>query len=614
MGKTNVSGWNTWNTNSMLSHVLMPIGFEIFLGIKEYGSPDFLFEALMGRIGSVESPQRHDNSFEEIRPGAHSFDGTYTSLSISWRKIELHIQSAVFENNLYILIKPARIQKITPLLIAGTGILWNNSGILRKKENLIRGEFPDEVITVRSTGSDTKNLDVPCKTPYYSLKLDSPLAVYTGDELPLSEISKIIEKKRVEYENEKLKYGNDSECYEIIRSSQSWNIIYDPIRDYIISPVSRIWNVHWGGWVQHCWDTFFSGYMASIGNKELSYSNTISMLSNVSPDGFIPNCAAANGFKTLDRSQPLVGSFCVKEIYRKYREKEFILEVFDGLYKWNTWYYSTRRVSDNLMAWGSRKFKPVLDNYWESAGAGEFYGAAMESGMDNSPMYDNVPLNPRSHCMELADVGLMSLYIWDCQALMELAETIGKKNEYTQLEERKKKIIKGLDTLWNEDFGLYLNKRIDTGEFSKRISPTNMYPLITGVISKDRAARIVNEHFYNEQEFYGTWIIPSIAKNDPAFPEQDYWRGRIWPPLNFLVYLGLRRYNFHSARKDLEQKSRALVSKEWLEKRHLHENYNAISGEGCDVKNSDPFLNWGGLLAMISLIEDGYIEAPENPL
>jgi len=614
MKKNDIIGWNTWNTNNMLSHVLLPNGFEIFLGIKEYSSPDFLAEALMGRIGSAESPQRYDNSFEQIRPGAHSFDGTYTALSIIWKKIELNIQSAVFENNLYIFIEPGGIQKKIPLLIAGTGILWNNSGILKKEDNLLIGEFADEIIPVRSTKRDTPDLNVPCRTPYLSLKLDSALAVYTGGNMPLSKIIEIIERKRIEYEKEKLHFGNDSECFEIIRASQSWNMIYDPTRNCIISPVSRIWNAHWGGWVQHCWDTFFSGYMASIGNKQLAYSNITSMINNVSPDGFIPNCAAANGFKTLDRSQPPVGSFCVKEIYRKYREKEFILEVFDGLYEWNSWYYSTRRVSDNLLSWGSKIFEPVLNNYWESAGAGEIYGAAMESGMDNSPMYDNIPINPHTHCMELVDVGLMSLYIWDCQALMELATIIGKDSEYAQLENRKEKITEGLDTLWDDDFGLYLNKRIDTGEFSKRISPTNMYPLLTGVISKVRATRIINEHFYNEQEFYGKWILPSISKNDPAFNDQDYWRGRIWPPTNFLVYLGLRRYKFHNAQKDLAQKSQELVYKEWLEKGHLHENYNAISGEGCDVKNSDPFLNWGGLLVMISLIENEYIKAPENPL
>ena len=35
----------------------------------------------------------------------------------------------------------------------------------------------------------------------------------------------------------------------------------------------------------------------------------------------------------------------------------------------------------------------------------------------------------------------------------------------------------------------------------------------------------------------------------------------------------------------------------------VHENYNGDNGEGCDVKNSDKFYHWGGLLSLIALLE-----------
>jgi len=607
-------GWNTLNINSMLSYVLMPYGFEIFLGLKEYGSADYLSGALMGRVGSVESPQRHDNSFEQIHPGAHSFNGDFTSLKLSWRNIDISVQAAVEGDNLYIYIEPETTQVKTPLLIAGTGILWNMKGTQRKEGEILSADFNGKIIRVKSTKKETDEKNVPCRTPFLALPLDSPLAVYTGEDLDIGEIKELIEKKRTEYEKQKLAYGKESESFEIIRVSQTWNIIYDPLRDYIISTVSRIWDVDWGGWVQHCWDSFFSGYMASLGSRELAYSNIITMIKNAAPEGFIPNCAAANGFKTLDRSQPPVGSFCAREVYRRFREIDFINEVFNGLYRWNTWYFNNRRISGNYMAWGSRKYKPRLDNHWESAGVGDFYGAAMESGMDNSPLYDNIPLNPDNSCMELADVGLMSLYIWDSRTLMDLARLTGREEEYGELEKRAGMIAEALDTLWNEEIGIYLNRRTDTEEFSRKLSPVNMYPLLTGVISGKRAERIVEEHFFNSDEFYGEWMLPSISRNDKAYPEQDYWRGRIWPPHNFLVYLGLREYKLEKAQRILADKSRKLVYREWLEKGHVHENYSADTGEGCGVENSDPFLNWGALLAMIPLIENGYLEAPDKPL
>jgi glycogen debranching enzyme len=109
-------------------------------------------------------------------------------------------------------------------------------------------------------------------------------------------------------------------------------------------------------------------------------------------------------------------------------------------------------------------------------------------------------------------------------------------------------------------------------------------------------------------------MMPSISRDDPAYPEQDYWRGRIWAPMNFLVYLGLRRYDLPKARADLAEKSRQLLLNEWLAHGHVHENYNADTGEGCDKPNSDRFYHWGALLGIIAFIENGYLPGWETPL
>ena len=55
----------------------------------------------------------------------------------------------------------------------------------------------------------------------------------------------------------------------------------------------------------------------------------------------------------------------------------------------------------------------------------------------------------------------------------------------------------------------------------------------------------IQAHYENPKEFWGEWALPSIARNDPAFGDQNYWRGRIWAPMNFLVYLALCRCPEH---------------------------------------------------------------------
>lgn len=113
----------------------------------------------------------------------------------------------------------------------------------------------------------------------------------------------------------------------------------------------------------------------------------------------------------------------------------------------------------------------------------------------------------------------------------------------------------------------------------------------------------------NPSEFWGEWVLPAIARSDPAFKDQNYWRGRIWGPMNFLVYLGLQNYDQPVARRELARKSLALFNKEWSEKGHVHENYNAITGSGDDVTSSDRFYHWGALLGLIDLLENPPSEA-----
>ncbi len=55
--------------------------------------------------------------------------------------------------------------------------------------------------------------------------------------------------------------------------------------------------------------------------------------------------------------------------------------------------------------------------------------------------------------------------------------------------------------------------------------------------------------------------------------------------MNYLVYLGLMKYDDAETRRAFARKSYELFLKEWKENGHVHENYNAVLGTGDDVKN-----------------------------
>ena len=85
----------------------------------------------------------------------------------------------------------------------------------------------------------------------------------------------------------------------------------------MISPVSRVWSVDWGGYVLFDWDTFFAATMAAIGDKDLAYANAIEILREETAQGFVPNYARAGGWKSFDRSEPPVGAITVLGLYKQ---------------------------------------------------------------------------------------------------------------------------------------------------------------------------------------------------------------------------------------------------------------------------------------------------------
>lgn len=600
-------GWNTWNTRSVLSHVRMPEGFALNLGVKDRASRHYLKEALIGRRGEKD---------EQILPGLRTYDGSYTELTLTWEGIEIIVQSATIgedHHDLVVLVTPKTEHVQSPLLVVELGMLWNRPGTVTREGEMLMGHGPQHTVVAYGTRESVPDPYIPAQTPYLAMLLDGPVGVSTGRRRTTEEMALLLAKRRAEQEDHVASFGELSDVYAAVQTCMAWDTVFDPESGRVVSPVSRIWNVNWGGFVLFDWDTYFAAYLAAIDNKDLAYANAVEITREVTERGFIPNFGTVNDLKSRDRSQPPVGSMVIRELYRKFGDRWLLEEVYDDLLTWNRW-WAQHRNHEGLLCWGSDPYEPRAGAHWEIRGVGERFGAALESGLDNSPMYDDIPFDTETHLMQLADVGLNAMYVMDCEALADIAGVLDHRAVARELRDRAAKFREALTTLWDADAGIFLNRRTDTGERSPRLSPTNFYALLADAPTQEQSERMMAEHFYNPDEFWGDWILPSISRNDPAYPDQTYWRGRIWAPMNFLVYLGLRRYDLPEAQADLATKSEQLLLKEWREKGHVHENYNPDTGEGCDRPNSDRFYHWGGLLGLIAFIEAGVIAGPETPL
>lgn len=610
MKKKYIKGWHTWNVRSVLSHVHMPDGFALNVAFKEYREGHYLKETLIGRFINEYGREPAEIAF----PGIHAFDDSYTEMSLKWCDMEIKVESTVEDEELVLLVTPVKKQVKPAMLVLESGFLWGRQGVVEKAEDILVAHSPKRAYKVFTTGVPMSDSNIPTQNAFLSVVFDGPVAFSTGSFRNLTEVKALITKRRDEYVAKIAVYGEVQGMYEAVECALSWDTIYDAKNDRVVSPVSRLWSISSGGYVLFCWDNFFAGFMSSLGNKELAYSNLREILNEQTEAGFVPNLAYATEQVSADRSQPPVGSAMLLETYRIWRDKWIVEDMYDGLLKWNKWFAEHRMNHSGALCWGSEEIPVLYGNRWETEGVHDTYGAALESGLDNSPMYDDIPFNKETNRLELEDVGLTGLFILDCRSLIELAKVIGREDDILDLQEKMDKARKGLENLWDEENGFYYNRRTDTGELSRRISPTNFYALFSPDVTPDRQRRIADEHYYNAEEFYGDWMLPSIARNDSAYYDQNYWRGRVWAPLNFLVYLALVQTGLEDVRHDLAYKSQTLFSKEWMEHRHVHENYNSITGEGCDSDNSDKFYHWGALLCVISLADKGYIKEFGLPL
>jgi hypothetical protein len=589
-------GWNTWHSKSILCHVLLPESFAINLQLINHESGDTLKSAVVGREGY--------GSKEHVIPGLRSYDGSYTELVVEWQGISVKVQSAAKNNRLYLLITPVKSMSGDSLLIMPE-MLWGRKGEITVKNGRILANTPSGKIELAIMRGPYKATSQNLKT-----SLGEVIAISSDALQSAGEIERVINASKTKVLSETAKYKDAVETYNAIHAVLAWNTVYDSMNNRIINPVSRNWSAL--GWVLFGWDNYFAAYMLSLDNKDLAYANAIAITKEITKKGFIPNNSDPS-HKSEDRSEPQVGSLMVREIYRKYKETWFLEEVFDELLSWNRWRAANRDI-DGYLVYGTDPYDYGNNKSRSATESGKMKAAKWESGMDNSPMWDDAAFDTTTHRMLLADVGLMSLYVADCHSLAEIADILGEKEIVKELTARAEKYSKKLATLWNDEVGLYLNKDLVTGKFSYRLSPTLFYPLLAKVPDLNQANRMMNEHFYNPKEFWGEFILPSIARNDSAFKDNKYWRGRIWAPLNMLVYMGMKNYKLPEAQKDMAERSNNLLLKSWMTERHVYENYNAETGRGDDAGSwSDAFYHWGGLLGLIDLIEKGYVLTPGLP-
>lgn len=380
-----------------------------------------------------------------------------------------------------------------------------------------------------------------------------------------------------------------------------WNMIWAEDLQQPVQVCSRDWCVlgNYGRWVLFNWDQWVLAEAAADWDVELAHQIVRPQFERQTPEGLIPGVASPLGI-SADRGMPPMATFALLKAYYRSGDRRFVEDYYDRLRRYHAWWRRNRDGnSDGLLEWGSNPVEPAHPQ-WQ---AHTHWAARYETGMDNNPMWDDVPFNPDTNTLEQSDVGLNALIALDALCLSKMAGILGRERDeekyageaaaHTGLVEQR---------LWNAEDGLWLSRNWD-GTWNHTANPCCFYPLFLPNIASNHVRRAVDEHLRNPNRFGGEYVMPVTPRDHPAYADQYYVRGRIWPEQTLLVHSALRERGEEEAAAELARGALRTMKREWLESGHLHENYHAETAEGDDTPESDPLYSFGVMMPLIGWLQ-----------
>ncbi|MEW6455694.1 MAG: trehalase family glycosidase [Acidobacteriota bacterium] len=449
------------------------------------------------------------------------------------------------------------------------------------------------------------------RTLYFTAKIGKILQALIDESKKLTNINFInqnLERFKLSYEKNRVKTtGLFDQTAEALTNNLYWMTLYHPELKQTYIPAGRRWifpdrDGKPMKWTIFEWDGFFNALEVSLESKKHAIDMLKAVLQTQYEDGNIPNWRG-EVWGTNDRTQPPVGGYCTLKIfYRLNQDLKILKFAYPYLKKWHSFWKTVVETgyprrdgnNDGLLEWGSENHKNIF-NMEKAEG---LQRAMWESGMDDSPLWDDTKYIEERWTLNMNCLDLSSLYALDALCLSEMAKHLGLKEDeemYLREYENLKELIN--EVMWNEAEGFYFDKYWD-GKFSSRKAASNFYPLLAGIVPEDKIKRMI-KHLLNEKEFWGEYILPTISRDDPAFKDQQYWRGTIWPPTNYLVYQGLKRYRLDEIASEYAEKSAKLFIKSWRKYQLCRENYDSRTGEGGGQR----YQSWGPLFSLIALEE-----------
>ncbi len=371
--------------------------------------------------------------------------------------------------------------------------------------------------------------------------------------------------------------------------SDAIKILEDNWRESFTIPTAKLYPFQW------MWDSGFVALGRAAQDIDKAVSEIYAMFSGQWENGMLPhiifhsenettyfpnfdfwNCNVNPGApvspKTSGITQPAVFGFVMEDIWRSHHQdpkvKKMIEDLLPKLIHYHRFLYEYRDPfneglffifhpwesgRDNSPIWDEainriNIDKSQLPNYTrrdtQIADASERptsdqydkYVYLLELGKRH--LYDGKGIAEESPFL-IQDCMMNAILIRSNESILRLGEEFGVDTSYIK---EKNALSKAhfLTKLWNEELKTFVCFDLVSNEQIKHKEIGGFIAMFAGLANEEQVGHMVA--YLEELHQRGYFLCPSFDVDSPLFDSKRYWRGPIWPQMNWMIHKGLLHY------------------------------------------------------------------------
>ncbi len=343
---------------------------------------------------------------------------------------------------------------------------------------------------------------------------------------------------------------------------------------------------------QFMWDSCFHAIVWRWIDPQMAQDELLALVSRQVHDGsdagMIPHCNYWRGggdwlWSQADRSsitQPPLIAIAANLVFQRSQDRAFLSAIYTKVSAYHDW-FDRRRDPDHddlvciIHPWEAGG--DALPRWDRSMGLDHFsHEAGRTARIELAKIlvkYDTDPVAlAQQGYFHVEPMDYNAIRATDMDAMAEIALALDKPEESANWQRRAETIRTAFRDKMVVDDLPYDLAGLDEQPIIQ-LSAGQFLTLFGGCPTATQAQQLVKQ--LQHERFWTPFPIPTSPTDSATFAPDTYWRGNVWPCINWLIFQGLRRYGYDELAHELAARSLAL-----LEQSGFWEYYHPLSGQG----------------------------------